>query len=190
MANINLLPWREEMRRQKTNEYYTLLGLVVGLAAAAVFSVQFHINQKINFQKNSRNQYLTNEITILNAKLKEIEELEKTKENLVARMNVIQDLQGSRPLIVHLFDEMVYTIPEGLWLTSIEQKGTTLTIQGKAESNARVSAYMRNVDSSKWMKNPILQVIEADKEERSAVFKLSLKQSSPQGLDDDEDEEG
>lgn len=188
MANINLLPWREEMRRQKTNEYYTLMGLIVGLAAALIFSVQFHINQKIKFQKNSRNQYLVSQIDILKVKLKEIEELEDTKENLIARMNVIQDLQGSRPLIVHLFDEIVYTIPEGLWLTSIEQKDTTLTIQGKAESNARVSAYMRNVDNSKWMKKPLLQVIEASKDQRNAIFKMSLKQDSPQGLEDEEEE--
>ena len=103
-------------------------------------------------------------------------------------MNVIQDLQRSRPLIVHLFDELVYTIPEGLWLTSIDQNGTTLTIQGKAESNARVSAYMRNIDGSKWMRNPLLEVIEADKDQRNAEFKLSFKQDSPEGLNDEEEE--
>lgn len=188
MAKINLLPWREERRRQKTNEYYTLMGLLAGLAAASIFTVQFYINQKIDFQNRNRNQFIQNEITILDAKLKEIEDLEKTKESLIARMNVIQDLQRSRPLIVHLFDELVYTVPEGLWLTSIDQNGTTLTIQGKAESNARVSAYMRNIDGSKWMRNPLLEVIEADKDQRNAEFKLSFKQDSPEGLNDDEEE--
>lgn len=188
MANINLLPWREEMRRQKTNEYYTLMGLMVGLALVSIFAVQFYINQKIDFQNSSRNQFIQNEITILDAKLKEIEDLEKTKESLIARMNVIQDLQRSRPLIVHLFDELVYTIPEGLWLSSIEQDGITLTIQGKAESNARVSAYMRNINSSKWMRDPSLEIIEADKDQRNAEFKLSFKQDSPEGLSEDEEE--
>ncbi len=178
MAKINLLPWREEMRRQKTTEYYTLMGLVGLLAAAIAAAGFFTISQNIGFQKNTRNKYLQDEINILKVKIKEIEELEEKRENLIARMQVIQDLQSRRPEIVHLFDDIVFTIPEGLWLTSIEQKESNLIIQGKAESNARVSAYMRNIDASKWMKEPLLEVIEADKNQRNAIFKLSLQQDS------------
>ena len=125
-----------------------------------------------------RNQYLQNEIDVLNTKLQQIKDLEQTKANLLARMNIIQELQRSRPEVVHLFEELVTTVPEGVWLDSFQQSGKTLTIEGNAESNARVSAYMRNLEASEWLKNPILEVIQTEKDARVANFKLRLQQES------------
>ncbi|HEY3486710.1 MAG TPA: PilN domain-containing protein [Gammaproteobacteria bacterium] len=177
MGQINLLPWREERRKEKTAEFATLAGIVALFAIVIVFAARFHIGNIEEYHK-SRNAYLQTQIDILNTKLQEIQNLEETKANLLARMNVIQELQRSRPEIVHLFDEIVTTIPEGVWLNDIKQTEKTLKIEGKAESNARVSAYMRNLEASAWLKNPVLEVIEADKATRIAKFKLSLQQES------------
>lgn len=177
MAHINLLPWREELRRQKTVEYASLAGVIGVIAVFIVAAAAFYMGTIVDAHK-ARNQFLQNQIDILNTKLQEIKDLEETKANLLARMNVIQELQRSRPEVVHLFEELVLTIPEGVWLTNIQQSGKTLSLEGKAESNARVSAYMRNLENSEWLENPALQVIEADKETRTAGFKLKLKQET------------
>ncbi len=190
MAQINLLPWREEKRRQKTVNFAVLAVMVAIGAALVVSAARVHVGTLVDHQK-ARNTYLQNEIDILNTKLQEIKDLESTKENLLARMNIIQELQRSRPEIVHLFEEMVKTIPEGVWLSSITQAGKSLKIEGSAESNARVSAYMRNLDASEWLKNPILEVIESGNDNsRIARFKLNLYQESPLATEDDEEEEG
>jgi type IV pilus assembly protein PilN len=177
MAHINLLPWREELRKQKTSEYAALAGLVAIVATLIVAIAAFYMSTIVETHK-SRNRYLQSQIDILNTKLQEIKDLEETKANLLARMEVIQELQRSRPEVVHLFEELVITVPEGVWLTSINQNGKSLAIEGKAESNARVSAYMRNIENSDWLENPALEVIEADKESRTAAFKLKLKQET------------
>lgn len=177
MGQINLLPWREERRREKTAEFATFTGIVALFAIVIVFAARFHIGNIEDYHKR-RNDYLKTQIDILNTKLQEIKNLEETKANLLARMNVIQELQRSRPEIVHLFEEMVTTIPEGVWLQDIKQTEKTLSIEGRAESNARVSAYMRNLEASAWLKNPTLEVIEADKDNRIAKFKLRLQQES------------
>lgn len=187
MAHINLLPWREELRKQKTSEYAALAGLVAIVAALIVAIAAFYMSTVVEAHE-SRNRYLQSQIDILNTKLQEIKDLEETKANLLARMEVIQELQRSRPEVVHLFEELVVTVPEGVWLTGIKQNGRSLAIEGKAESNARVSAYMRNIENSDWLENPALEVIEADKESRTAAFKLKLKQET-HGDDDEGDEE-
>ena len=120
------------------------------------------------------------EIATLDASLKQIDALEETKEQLLARMDVIQSLQQQRPQIVHLFDDFVRTVPEGIYLRDIKQEGDQLTIQGVAESNGRVSAYMRNIDSSDWMTTPKLKVIESKAGAlRSSDFTLVTSQTSP-----------
>jgi len=179
MANINLLPWREEQRQEQTRQFATITALSLVLTAALVFLVHVTFANQIDHQK-ARNKMLQDEIVILDASLKQIETLEDTKEQLLARMDVIQSLQQRRPQIVHLFDDFVRTVPEGLHLTSIKQDGEQLTVQGVAESNGRVSAYMRNIDSSVWMATPKLKVIETKKGTlRSSNFTLTTSQSLP-----------
>ncbi len=179
MAHINLLPWREEQRQEQTRQFATVTILSLTLTAAIMFMVHVSINNQIDHQKH-RNNILQDEIKTLDASLKQIEKLEETKEQLLSRMDVIQSLQQQRPQIVHLFDDFVRTVPEGIYLTDITQVGNQLTIKGVAESNGRVSAYMRNIDSSEWMATPKLKVIETRKGTlRSSDFTLVTSQSSP-----------
>jgi type IV pilus assembly protein PilN len=177
MGQINLLPWREERRKEKTAEFAAVAGIIGIFALVVVGAGYLHVGHIESYHK-LRNKYLETQIEILETKLQEIKNLEETKANLLARMNVIQELQRSRPEIVHLFEEIVTTIPEGVWLQDIKQTEKTLRIEGKAESNARVSAYMRNLEASAWLKNPTLEVIEADKEDRIAKFALRMQQES------------
>ncbi|MGD2052690.1 MAG: PilN domain-containing protein [Gammaproteobacteria bacterium] len=187
MANINLLPWREELRREKTRQFVSMTGFSVFLTIAVIALVHFMISSQISYQQN-RNKILTDEIAQLDIALKEIEGLEETKEKLLSRMDIIQSLQQKRPQIVHLFDEIVRTVPEGIFLTGIKQTGNNIEINGVAESNGRVSAYMRNIDSSEWMSTPKLTVIETKKGTlRSSDFMLTTSQSTPKS---DEEEQG
>ncbi len=153
------------------------------LTAAVIFVVHVGFSNQIDHQKY-RNKILNNEIATLDTSLQQIATLEETKEKLLARMDVIQSLQQRRPQIVHLFDDFVRTVPEGIFLTSIKQCGQQLTIKGVAESNGRVSAYMRNIDASDWMATPSLKVIETKKGTlRSSDFTLVTSQSLPDDKD-------
>ena len=184
MAHINLLPWREEQRQEQTRQFATVTVLSLVLTGALVFMVHVTVNNQIDHQKY-RNKMLQDEITTLDASLKQIEALEETKDQLLARMDIIQSLQQQRPQIVHLFDDFVRTVPEGIYLTSIKQQGPQLTIKGVAESNGRVSAYMRNIDASSWMATPKLKVIETRKGTlRSSDFTLMTSQSRPDDKQD------
>lgn len=174
MAHINLLPWRENLRKKRQKDFGMSVVLALILTGAAAGGVHFYIEEMIRHQE-ARNNYLGQEIAIVDKKIKEIQDLEKQKAQLIARMNVIQALQGSRPQIVHLFDELVTTIPDGTHLTKLEQKGSAVTLNGIAESNARVSAYMRNIDGSAWLGGPALQVITST-ERSKGTFTLTAKQ--------------
>ncbi len=179
MAHINLLPWREEQRQEQTRQFATVTVLSLVLTGAIIFMIHITFSNQIDHQKY-RNKILQDEITRLDASLKQIEALEETKEQLLSRMDVIQSLQQQRPQIVHLFDDFVRTVPEGIFLTNIKQQGEQLTIKGVAESNGRVSAYMRNIDSSGWMATPKLKVIETRQGTlRSSDFTLVTSQSLP-----------
>ena len=179
MANINLLPWREEQRKELTQQFLIVMGVFSAFAGIIIFGVHMFIGNQIDYQ-DGRNTFLTKEIKRLDKDLKQIADLENTKEKLLSRMEVIQSLQQTRPQIVHLFDELVRTVPEGIYLNKIQQKGKQLTIEGIAESNGRVSAYMRNIDSSDWMKTPKLKVIKTEKGSlRSSQFTLTTTQSEP-----------
>ncbi len=179
MAHINLLPWREEQRQEQTRQFATVTVLSLILTGALVFMVHVTFNNQIDHQQ-FRNKMLQDEINTLDETLKQIETLEETKEQLLARMDIIQSLQQQRPQIVHLFDDFVRTVPEGIYLTTIEQQGEQLTIKGVAESNGRVSAYMRNIDASSWMATPKLKVIQTKKGTlRSSDFTLLTSQSHP-----------
>ena len=131
-------------------------------------------------------------VTKLDAKIKEIEQLEATKARLLARKQVIEQLQASRSQMVHLFDELVRTIPEGVQLSSVRQNGNELTLEGFAQSNARVSSYMRNIERSEWMKSPDLRVIEAKGENRAMPFQFTLRvtMTKPGGGADEESMDG
>ena len=179
MSQINLLPWREEERQEQTRQFATIAALSLLLTAAGVLLVHTSFNNQIDHQK-MRNKILQDEITLLDTSLEQIASLEETKEQLLSRMDVIQSLQQKRPQIVHLFDDFVRTVPEGIFLTKISQSGEQLTIEGIAESNGRVSAYMRNIDASDWMATPKLKVIETKKGTlRSSSFSLITSQSLP-----------
>lgn len=180
MAKINLLPWREERRKQRQQEFYVLLGMTAGAAVLVVMAALWFIGTQIDAQ-NDRNITLEREITALDAQIKEIEELDRQRDRLIARKEIIEQLQATRSQMVHLFDEMVRTLPDGVQLAGIKQAGTTLTLDGAAQSNARVSAYMRNLDSSPWLRNSEIVKIEAKNADKAVpyVFALRVDLESP-----------
>ena len=160
MAKINLLPWREELRQERQNDFLIMLG--IGLFAAAVLMIVVHVTiSSMTENQQNRNQYLQREIAVFEKKIKEIKALEKTKRQLISRIEVIQRLQSSRPEIVHMFDQLANTVPEGVYLTKFSQKGKALSINGNAQSNTRVSAYMRSLEKSPWLKGADLNAIKA-----------------------------
>jgi type IV pilus assembly protein PilN len=152
------------------------------LGAAALLILHFQIAGAIEYQE-LRNNYLKSELSQIDQKIKEIEDLETKKKRLLSRMDVIQQLQLSRPEIVHLFDELARTIPDGVQLIDLAQAGKLLTIDGIAQSNARVSVYMRNLEFSPWLQDPVLNVIEGKpeakdkREQRGSKFTLQVRQT-------------
>ena len=191
LTQINLLPWREE-RRQELKKQFVLTSVMTCVFAAAIVGlIHFQMQAKIDYQL-SRNQFMSDEIAKVDKEIKEISELQKVRRSLIERMEVIQDLQGSRPSIVHLFTEIVSSVPNGVYLQSLEQKGSNLKINGEAESNARVSTYMRNLQSSDWLKDPNLTVIEIEDKtvNRISTFSLTVKQTSPNAAADEESDDG
>ena len=179
MAHINLLPWRDELRKQKQQQFAVVGAGSAILGAMLVLLAHMQMDGLIEKQ-NQRNQFLDKEIAELDTKIAKIKDMEKTKNALLARMDIIQQLQRSRPQSVHLMDQLVYTLPDGVYLNKISQKNQALTLSGVAQSNARVSAYMRNIDSSQWMAGPKLDVIETKDGERrrSAEFVLRASQAT------------
>lgn len=181
MARINLLNWREEKRKQIEQQFYTMLAGAAIIGAGVVFAVQLQLGAMIDYQ-SSRNNYLKTEIKKVEKAIAEIRVLEKKKADLLARMNVIQELQGNRSDSVHMLDELVKVLPEGVHLTKFSQKKKSLTFNGVAQSNARVSAYMRNIERAEWLKSPNLKVIQSKKKGGSdgySQFTLTSKQASP-----------
>ncbi|MFK7862249.1 MAG: PilN domain-containing protein [Granulosicoccus sp.] len=187
MTRINLLPWRETHRIETNNEFYVVLGLCMCLAGAVGFGGFKYAQDKVSFQEQ-RNNRLKSEIALLQEELKEIKELEETKNNLLARMEIIQQLQGQRPQIVHTFHEIASRLPDGIYLTAMKQNGSTeLELVGQAESNARVSALMRRLDRSDYFNRPQLDVIETGEADGISKFKLSISQDRP-GNDSESDD--
>lgn len=164
MARINLLPWREELRRERRQQFFGLVVVFAILAVVAVLAGWWYFGQRLEYQQ-ARNQYLERQIAALEEKIQRIEELEQVRQQLIKRQQVIEELQQDRAEMVHLFDELARTIPDGVYLTSMTQKDDVLTLKGIAESNARVSAYMRNLQNSKWLFQPELKIIERVKQE-------------------------
>ena len=188
MARINLLPWRAERRKQRQREFQGMLGLAALAGVLLSFLVWFYFTQQISGQ-HERNSFLQAEIAKVKLQNEEIKELDAKKDRLLARKKVIEELQANRSQMVHLFDSLVRTIPDGVTLTALKQEGEILTLQGSAQSNARVSAYMRNLESSGWMTKPDLSIIEAKQDNKAASlsgtrtlpynFTLKVKLANP-----------
>jgi len=180
MARINLLPWREARRQRRRRDFLVAVGVAVAVTLALGFGSQLQVDRMIADQQ-SRNAFLNEEIRRLDRQIREIEDLEKTKARLLARMDIIQRLQESRPEVVHLFDELVDTIPDGVFLTSVAQQARSVVVEGRAQSNARVSAFMRNIENSTWVDNPILLLIENKEKTGDGLsrFRLRFDQHGP-----------
>ena len=178
MTRINLLPWREDLRKQRQQRFLMTMLFSLVVAAAVMFGWRLLVTSQIDYQKQ-RNEFLRAEIRKVDELLREIEELDKVKARILARMQVIQDLQARRPEAVHLMDELVTTMPEGVHLDSITQAGQNVNLKGRAQSNARVSALMRNTEASPWLANPNLQIVQnkgQDKDATLSEFSLQVQQ--------------
>lgn len=174
MARINLLPWRAERRKQRQKEFTLMLGATALGAVVLAVLINWFYGAQIDGQ-NERNAYLEQQIADVDKQITEIGELKKTKDRLLARKDVIEKLQASRSQMVHLFDSLVRTIPDGVVLTSIKQDDQLLTLEGRSQSNARVSTYMRNLEGSGWMTNPELSIIEAKGEDKGLPYEFKLQ---------------
>lgn len=184
-TTINLLPWREERRRQQQQDFLMLLGVAVAAGALVWWVWSQAVERQISGQ-SARNNYITKELAVLDQQIKEIAELEQRREELVARMGVIQNLQNNRPSIVYIFDQLVRTLPDGVYYTRIERVGKQFTISGVAESNTRISSLMRNLNDSPWFTNPNLKTVNALGENTDAnAFQLTVSQQDqePEGKD-------
>lgn len=188
MARINLLPWRDWERERKRKEFLgNLAGVLVG-AVALVLLAGWYLEGRITDQQ-ARNQYLKTEIAELDRKIAEIESLQKTRNELLARMRVIQELQGNRPVIVRVFDELVRTLAKGVHFVDLEMQGNRLTVNGVAESNNRISSLMRNLDNSDWFSSPNLKTIKEDPQNsdygpQASTFNLTFVQTNPNAAAD------
>jgi type IV pilus assembly protein PilN len=160
MPRINLLPWREQERKVRRREFLIAVGAAVLASGVFVLGGKLVYSSWTDAQVE-KNNLLKKEIVKLDAQIADIQDLENRKQRLVARMEIIERLQRKRPEIVHLFDELVKTVPEGVYLTQLKETGTKLEIKGVAQSSTRVSTFMRNIDASTWMDNPQLQVVES-----------------------------
>jgi len=189
MPHINLLPWREELRTAKQRQFNTSLAGAAIVTGLAVAFVHIQMTSMIESQ-NQRNLFLQNTIKKVEKEIEEIRNLKRDKESLLARMQVIQKLQSSRPEIVHLFEEISNATPKGVFLIDASRTGDNLSITGVADSNDNVSAFMRNLDASPWLTNPKLSIIDSAKKEyeNASWFKLDVTQTTP--ADDSKKKEG
>lgn len=174
MARINLLPWRETLKRERERRFYVIAAITAFTTLGIIATVHMEIEKQINYQ-SARNQFLTQQIKLVEKEITTIKTLEEEKTRLLNRMEVIQRLQKSRPEIVHLFEAIVTTMPNGVQLLKLDHEGNTLHIEGVAESNSRISSFMRNIDKSKWLQDPKLIVIDADTKEHPNHSWFSLK---------------
>jgi type IV pilus assembly protein PilN len=175
MARINLLPWREELRKQQQQDFMSAIFLAVLVVVIILAGAHMYL-EGLRVYQVERNKILQEEIVIVDKKIKEIKDIEQKKNKLLTKIEVIQKLQESRPEVVHLFEEIAQSAPEGIVISNFKQSGKGLTFTGKAQSNARVSAYMRAIDKSEWLKTPILNIIQAkDKSSRGKQSDFTMK---------------
>jgi type IV pilus assembly protein PilN len=174
MPRINLLPWREQERKVRRREFMVALSAAACIGVVCVLFGKYVLYASWIDSQNAKNNLLKKEIVKLDAQIADIQDLETRKQRLVARMEIIEKLQRKRPEIVHLFDELVKTVPEGIYLTQIKETGKKLEMKGVAQSSTRVSTFMRNIDSSSWMDNPQLQVVETSKDSPTGGSSFTL----------------
>ncbi|KTT35181.1 pilus assembly protein PilN [Pseudomonas oryzihabitans] len=181
MARINLLPWREQLREERRKQFLVILGGVFALSCGAVFLGDQYLSGEISRQE-ARNAFIQQNIAQLDVRIKEISELKTRRQQLLARMKIIQDLQANRPVIGHVFDQLVRTLPDGVYFREVKMRGDTLSISGEAESNNRVSNLMRNLDASDWFTSPTLIEVKATTAgavDQANTFQLTVKQTQP-----------
>jgi type IV pilus assembly protein PilN len=180
MAQINLLPWRESRRQELKRTFLVTLALVAALAAGLVLLSDRIVNSQIDTQRG-RNHYLTENIKVLDKELSEIRDLQRRRNQLLDRMRVIQELQGNRPIIVRVLDQLVRTIPDGVFYTSLGTKGKRISISGIAESNNRVSSLMRSLEASDWLAGPNLDKVKAAPQfgDQANTFNLTVNVQLP-----------
>ncbi|WP_166258997.1 PilN domain-containing protein [Marinobacter salicampi] len=181
MAKINLRPWREELRAEKQQQFVVMLLGAVIVAAGLTFLWKSDMDSRIAYQE-SRNAYIQTAMKQLDSQITEIENLKRKRDELLARMRVIQDLQGKRPVIVRVFDELVRTLPEGLYYQDLKKNNEIISIVGMAESNSRISALMRRFEESDWFTDPNLTNVASADAARAGYsqFNLSVKQQTPE----------
>lgn len=180
MVRLNLLPWRET-RRQHQKRLFVIHGMIALLVTLGAAIASYFVIDGLILYQVSRNDFLIAEIAKLDSKINEIKEIEKKKADLLARMDIIQELQYIRPEVVHLFDEIVTAIPDGVFLTGIRQSGRNVVLEGRAQSYGRISDLMRNIKASAWITNPTLTIIkDQDKSDRGlSQFELQFQQQRP-----------
>jgi type IV pilus assembly protein PilN len=177
MPRINLLPWRDQERRERKLAFFVALGIAAGVAAVTAFAAYLLLGSMIDDQV-ARNDRLRAQIKQLDKQIEEINDLEAQKQKFISRMQIIEKLQRSRPEVVHLFDELVKSMPDGTYLTSVKQDGVKLKLEGVAQSSTRVSTLMRNIAASQWLRNPELEVVETAKDNIGSRFVLDAQQVS------------
>ena len=187
MATINLLPWREERRQELKKEFLVVLGAVAGIAVLIVLVIHMLLQSAIDAQQG-RNAYLNKNIKELEVQVREIRDLKKKKQEMLDRMTVIQQLQGNRPLIVRVFDEIVRTLPDGIFYDSLKRNNNVIVVTGIAESNNRISSLMRKLEASEWFESPNLTKVTAAPSygDQASAFTLSFKISAPAKSDSEE----
>jgi len=184
MPRINLLPWREAQRRERKLAFLVALGIAALAAGVTAFAAYLMYGSMIEAQQR-RNNNLRAAIKTLDHQIEEINSLESAKQKFIARMEIIEKLQRSRPEIVHVFDEVVRTLPEGVYLTAVKQNGMRLKFEGIAQSSTRVSSFMRNIDGSQWLRNPELEVVQTSKGTGpGSSFTLTADQVTTSGPED------
>ena len=175
MPRINLLPWRDQQRRERKLAFFVALISAAALAGVAAFIAYLLLGSMIDAQEH-RNDRLRAQIKVLDKQIEEINDLEAQKQKFISRMQIIEKLQRSRPEVVHLFDELVKEMPDGTYLTSVKQSGTKLKLDGVAQSSTRVSALMRSISASQWLKDPELEVVQTKSDTAGSSFVLDAQQ--------------
>lgn len=180
MRHINLLPWRARLREERKREFFIVLSVAVLITLFLLAIIHSIMKIKLEHQ-DQRNQYLEQQIIIFDHQITDLKGMQQQKEELLARMRIIQELQANRLLVVHLFDDLVRLIPDGVFLTSVKREGQNINLQGQAQTNTRVSTFMRNLEASQWYTQPILKEIKTDEKQGifSSSFILQVLQKMP-----------